>query len=43
MLRKHPGWTIPDTPFFTPTSSAVSVIATYPTTGPLLLNGYIVE
>jgi len=29
------------TPFFKPTSSAVTVIATYPLTGPLLLNGYI--
>ncbi len=29
------------TPFFTTTSSTVRVIATYPTTGPVLLNGYI--
>ena len=30
-----------NTPFFTTTSSGVTVIATYPTTGPVLLNGYI--
>ena len=31
------------TPFFTPTSGDVSVIATYPATGQLLLNGYVVN